>query len=322
METRRFSLGAGWDRRRKQVWEDGGAAGRRPQESGGGAARSRLWVWDLGPVLMGAACSSCLQQQPPPSPLGPGTTLSLATSSTLASLPLERLLADAPVRCPEASWDRPCRPQGELFPIAGPLPSQRATLCRPPTCLCPPSHRSLPSRSPQGGRLGLCLVASAVSLAGSTSTPASLQSGPSPQEAAPHSSPTGLPLTLLPPTLSSERGPGMPRWSVQHVPGSRSPDGLLGMVLDGRWAEGLSSRSLSGAQLDPRGQSTRMQWPVPLLRTVPLPLLPQCQTQGTGVGSPRGPLKLSAGHRCPSEQLTTWPWQGAQPTTSLRHKGF
>lgn len=149
-----FLWGLGWIAGGNRFGRMEGPAGRRPQESGGGAARSRLWVWDLGPVLMGAACGrrapAACSSSPPPMPLGPGTTLSLATSSTLASLTLERLLADTPVRCPEASWDRPCRPQGELLPIAGPLPSQIATLCHPPTCLCPPSHRFLPSRSPQG----------------------------------------------------------------------------------------------------------------------------------------------------------------------------
>lgn len=177
----------------------------------------------------------------------------------------------------------------------------------PPDLPLPPIPPFPPFPVPTGaGALASCLVASAMSLATPPRHLHHFSQGPAPRRLPPPFSPMGPPLTLLPPTLSSERGPGMPRWSVQHVPGSRSPDGLLGMVLDERWAEGLPSRSLSGAQLDPRGQSTRMQWPVPLLRRAPLPLLPQCQTQGTGAGSPRGPLKLSAGHRCPSEQLTTW----------------
>lgn len=41
------------------------------------------------------------------------------------------------------------------------------------------------------------------------------------------------PLMALCPALSLE-GPGM-SWTVQHAPGSRSPDGLLGMVLAWQW---------------------------------------------------------------------------------------
>ena len=78
--------------------------------------------------------------------------------------------------------------------------------------------------------------------------------------------------------------------SVQHALGSRSPDGLLGMVLGWQWPfllmrgwawglgvgeEGLSLRRLSGAQRGPRGQMMMPRCPVALLRMVPLPLLPQ-----------------------------------------------
>ena len=50
-----FLLGPGWIAGGNRFGRMEGPAGRRPQESGGGAKRSRLWVWDLNPVLMGSS---------------------------------------------------------------------------------------------------------------------------------------------------------------------------------------------------------------------------------------------------------------------------
>ena len=106
----------------------------------------------------------------------------------------------------EASWNQPCQAQR-------PLPSQTAALSPIP------SHSiSFPLTRPLGPPPGHLHHSSLVLASQGTGLP----SLPPPSSDGPLSRPV------------LREGPGM-SCSVQHAPGSRSPDGLLGMVLGWQW---------------------------------------------------------------------------------------
>ena len=118
-----FLWGPSWSQEEASV---GGRESCRetPQKSGGGAERSRRWVWDVSPVLAGAkgeGCSSCPRQQPSACLSWPCSPMSLTTPSTLASLTLESLLADTPWRGLRPATISHARLKGPRLPR--PLPS-------------------------------------------------------------------------------------------------------------------------------------------------------------------------------------------------------